>query len=144
MSMTLNDPRQPKTWEDADTLLGDRDSMKIGNNTWLHRSYVGDSEDILVRLHSTYIIRYWGPNSSNPKHVTLHSGGYRTVTTKQRMNLLTNVRVTQENYEWFVTEPRKRTADDYLGTLRNHHPYIWFPSDDTMEFGDGDTYLNEL
>lgn len=138
MSMTLNDPRQPKTWHQADTLLGDRDHMKIANNTWLHRKY-GTAGSIFVRLHNTYIIEYHHPMSDLPYHVTLHSGGYRTVTTKQRMNLLTNLRVTQSKYEWFVTEP----------TRDRHGRMVWFGQPDatdddlrTMEYGDGDTYLN--
>lgn len=110
------------------------------------------SADIIVRFHITYIIRYYGPDAVDANgeslygHVQLNSGGYKTVTTKKRMNLLTNLRVTQENWQWYVTEPRMRRHPDYLSTIPTYK-YIWFPTIDgeneTMEFEDGDIYVNE-
>ncbi len=50
---------------------------KVGNNTWLRR----DGDSISMRLHATDIV------TVNPDgKITLNSGGWRTPTTKGRMN----------------------------------------------------------
>jgi len=61
-----------------DDKRGDKTSKKIGNNTYLKRYEDGT---IVVRLHQTDIIQY-KPNGT----ILLHSGGWKTVTTKARMN----------------------------------------------------------
>ena len=54
-----------------------KDSRKIANNTYLKRR----GQDIAVMLHETDIVIFH-PNNT----FTLNSGGYRTRTTKARMN----------------------------------------------------------
>jgi len=54
-----------------------------------------------VRYHSTDVVRF------DSDKITLDSGGWRTNTTKNRMNQASNqfdlgFRVYQENYHWFV------------------------------------------
>lgn len=56
--------------------LGKRDSRKIGHNTYL----VKTDEGAIVRFHATNILTF------TRKGVTLNSGGYRTYTTKERIN----------------------------------------------------------
>lgn len=67
---------------------------KVGNNTYaeiLHDNSVG------IMLHSTYVVKIHEDNT-----YTLQSGGWQTVTTKDRINQYSPVRVYQRNYEWFV------------------------------------------
>jgi hypothetical protein len=57
-------------------------SIRIGNNTYLESYVDGCSVDrICVRLHETNIVEFWADG-----RVILNSGGYRTVTTKERIN----------------------------------------------------------
>ena len=87
----------PKNFEQAVAVLKDRISMRLGNNTYLE---VSDSDPLRgfigVRLHSTYIVKFW-PDGQ----VTLHTGGWQTVTTKDRINEFITGRVYQKNHEWF-------------------------------------------
>jgi hypothetical protein len=73
---------QRGTYAAADTLLGTRDSRRIGHNTTLHR-YSGPaaSDAIAVRYHSTDILTL-----SRDGWLTLSTGGWHTVTTWQRIN----------------------------------------------------------
>ena len=87
----------PKNFEQAVAVLKGRVSMRLGNNTYLEvsdadplRSFIG------VRLHSTYIVKFW-PDGS----VTLHTGGYYTVTTKERINQFITGRIYQKAYKWY-------------------------------------------
>ena len=87
----------PKNFEQAVAVLKDRISMRLGNNTYLE---VSDSDPLRgfigVRLHSTYIVKFW-PDGQ----VTLHTGGWQTVTTKDRINEFITGRVYQKNHKWF-------------------------------------------
>jgi len=97
--MNLTDARIPTTYLAADTLLADRDDRNIANNTTLVRR--GDS--IAVRLHSTDVVTYFKDGT-----IGLHSGGYQTVTTKDRMKRFTpdGVTVYQQDYVWYVVVDR--------------------------------------
>ena len=67
---------------------------KIGNNTYaeiLHDNSVG------IMLHSTYVVKIHPDNT-----YTLQTGGWQTLTTKDRINQYSPVRVYQRQYEWFV------------------------------------------
>lgn len=67
---------------------------KVGNNTYaeiLHDNSVG------IMLHSTYVVKIHPDNT-----YTLQTGGWQTVTTKDRINQYSPVRVYQRKYEWFV------------------------------------------
>ena len=67
-------------------------SRKLGNNTFLQRR----GEDIAVLLHSTDVITLH-PNGG----FTLDSGGWRTVTTKERINSYCPVgQLAQKHGEW--------------------------------------------
>lgn len=71
--------------------LGSRASRKIGNNTYLHRL---DADTIALRLHATDVVTF------RPGTVTLDSGGWRTVTTKDRLNYV--LPVYSEKGTWYV------------------------------------------
>ena len=68
----------------------------IANNTRLHSCLDGSFE---IKLHGHPII------TIHPNHITLDSCGYKTMTTKARMNAFTDVGiyVIQRNYNWYVT-----------------------------------------
>jgi hypothetical protein len=65
------------TYFKAQTIIGNRDSKKIGNNTYLiHRP-----EGFAIRLHDTDILLF------RPDHsVVVRTNGWTTVTTKARIN----------------------------------------------------------
>jgi hypothetical protein len=78
----------------ASATLKKRESKKIGNNTYLVRI---SPETIGVRLHNTVVVRIHSDGT-----YTLNSGGWRTVTTKDRINAYSPVRVSQRKHEWYV------------------------------------------
>lgn len=83
------------TYEEGLATLKGKTSRKIGNNT-----YMSLEEGIIrIRLHGTDVVTIYRDNSIN-----LNSGGWRTVTTKDRMNkyLSPPWRVVQEKFEWYV------------------------------------------
>lgn len=84
-------------FEGWDAVLGQRQSLKIANNTRLERA--SDGEAITIRLHGTQIVTYWRQGA-----IVVNSGGYRSTTTKARMNTVLPQRfgVFQKNHEWFV------------------------------------------
>jgi hypothetical protein len=89
----------PKSYTEAATYLAGRTSVKLGNNTWLER--LEGLQFIGVRLHNTYIVRF----HYNGK-VTLHTGGYYSVTTKERLNQFINGRVYQKAHQWYYVRHR--------------------------------------
>lgn len=69
---------------------------KIGNNT---RAEIGPDGSVAIILHSTPVVTIHPDNT-----VTLRSGGWRTHTTKDRINKYSSVKVYQRNYEWFLED----------------------------------------
>jgi hypothetical protein len=95
----------PKNFEQALLVLGLRDSIRLGNNTYLEVT-AKDRDlvtEISVRLHSTRIVRFHQDGS-----VTLHTGGYYTATTKERINQFITGCVWQKDYRWFYNPPIRR------------------------------------
>lgn len=77
--------------------LAPRESRKIGNNTYLQRREDGS---IAVRLHDTDVLTF------HPDGRTVYnSGGWRTVTTKERMNAYGPLRVYTERGVWYACPP---------------------------------------
>lgn len=74
----MNTQPTPTNYTEAAELLGSKDSRKIAHNTYLERL---DADTIGVRLHSTYVVRFNADGTTR-----LDSGGWLTVTTKERMN----------------------------------------------------------
>lgn len=75
--------------------LGNRDKRKVANNTYLLREADGT---IGLLLHETVILK-WKPDGT----VILDSGGWKTVTTKDRMNY-GPYRISQIKGLWYVTD----------------------------------------
>lgn len=82
------------SWDEAKDILGKRKSRKLANNTYLE--YVTEDE-IAIRLHETRIITFiWNAP------IVLNSGGWRTVTTKERMNRFSPARIYTERGIWYI------------------------------------------
>ena len=73
-----------------------RGQRKIGNNTYAYIEYDGR---VSIELHGTKVVVF-SPNGL----VKLNSGGYRTSTTKKRINQYSPVKVYQKNFEWFLSD----------------------------------------
>lgn len=72
-----------------------KDSRKIGNNTYAE---ILSDDTVGIKLHSTYVVKIRADGT-----YTLNSGGWQTVTTKDRINQYSPVRVYQRDYTWYVT-----------------------------------------
>lgn len=73
-----------------------RKERKIGNNTYAYIEYDGS---VSIALHGTIVVRLFENGL-----VQLNSGGWRTHTTKKRINKYSPVSVYQKNYEWFLRD----------------------------------------
>lgn len=84
------------SYSKANKSLGDSRSKVIGNNTKLVRK----GGDIAVELHGNEIIRFL----ENKRVAVLRDGGYRSNTTKDRLNRYTpsDFSVFQRDYEWYA------------------------------------------
>lgn len=80
-------------YEKAVATLKNRPSKKVANNTYLVR----EVEGVAVKLHQTNVVTF-KPDGN----VILNSGGWRTVTTKERINRYSPARVYSEGGVWFV------------------------------------------
>lgn len=96
------------SYEGAIRLLGNKTTRKIANNTQLEK--YSDREYAAVRLHSTEVVRYY-PNGD----IQLNSGGYRTSTTKERLNTFSPVNVSQRDFAWYVNGVEKFQDDMIIG-----------------------------
>jgi hypothetical protein len=75
-----------------------QDGKPIANNTRLYGIEDCDGNTaVAVKLHKTYVVIHHQDGS-----FTLNSGGWRTVTTKERMNAWSEANVWQDKGEWFV------------------------------------------
>lgn len=71
-------------------------SRKLENNTYLERR---TPSTIAIRLHQTDVVTYHSDGSC-----ILNTGGWRTTTTKDRLNKYSPVYIWQENSIWYVSE----------------------------------------
>lgn len=94
----------PKNFEQAATVLAGRESIRLGNNTYLENFSGG----IAVRLHNTRIVWFHEDGT-----VTLHTGGWQTVTTKDRINEFITGRVYQKNHQWYYVGHTSEGAIDW-------------------------------
>lgn len=100
-------------YEQAQKMYENSRKRKLTNNTYLEKN---DDGSYAIRLHKTQIIKLY------PGKTVLNSGGYRTVTTKARLNEFTMFDVIQNKGIWYV---RKNWMDDAV-----------------VVFADGITYEN--
>lgn len=94
-----------RTWKDAQEVLGKRDSRKVANNTYLKRT---GEDEISLLLHSTYIVRW-----TRGVGCLLNSGGWRTYTTKERMNRFSPFSVRSDRGTWWCSHRATRRIGDY-------------------------------
>lgn len=82
---------------------------KVDNNTYLETRPEGTVWEygmpIALRLHATDILTY------RPDGITYRTGGWETVTTKDRMNKFGPLRISQSARRWYV-----KVGDDWKGT----------------------------
>lgn len=83
----------PTSYQDAAAYLGAKSDRPATNNT---RVQVRENGAIALRLHATDIVT-WNPDGS----ATLNSGGWRTPTTKARINDATPARLSQKSGVWY-------------------------------------------
>lgn len=103
----------PKTFAAASQFLAGRDSVKLGNNTWLENVAAFGPEAsplgfIGVRLHNTYVVKFWVDGQ-----ITLHTGGWYRVTTKDRINEFITGRVYQKDHVWYYVGHTTEGALDW-------------------------------
>lgn len=109
----------PVGWLDDITLFGTRKRKKLMHNTWVEyaRTYAEDGDAVRrfgipagaavdwyhIRLYRTIVVAHAVVRSSDRHFVFFDTGGYRTVTTKDRMNRFgyPGVSVYQRNWEWY-------------------------------------------
>lgn len=84
------------TYAEAEAKLGKRETKKLENNTYLHRVAI---DTLAVKLHQTDVVLI----HSNGRF-TLQTGGWQTVTTKDRINGYSPARVYSNNGVWHVGE----------------------------------------
>lgn len=82
------------TFEDAKNKLGKRPSRKLENNTYLEACPDGS---IGVRLHATHVVKLYTDGTYE-----LSSGGWKTLTTKERINSYAPVAVCQKKGRWYL------------------------------------------
>lgn len=99
----------PKSYKRAAEILAGRDKVKLGNNTWLETFHLG----IAVRLHNTRIVVFYEDG-----RILLHTGGYRTVTTKDRINQFITGRVYQKAHQWFYVGHTSEGAIDWANPVK--------------------------
>jgi len=109
--MTAANQPHPTTYAEALAILDagrtrdSRDRKKIAPNTYLERIGHGPGEPdrIGVCLHSTYVLTFHRSGA-----VSLDSGGWGTVTTKERIKryLAPGLGLCQEKHVWYVHDRR--------------------------------------
>lgn len=92
----LSDYDHINTYGKADSALGSSKTKVIGNNTKLVRK----RGDIAIELHGNEVIRFLQDRNV----AVLRDGGYRSSTTKDRLNRYTpsDFSVVQRDYEWYA------------------------------------------
>lgn len=82
------------SYEQAKSALNGRRSKKLENNTYAE---LNADESIGIRLHATQVVIYF-PDG----RIRLTSGGWRTMTTKDRINTYSPFSISQARYQWTV------------------------------------------
>jgi len=89
-------------YKEAEKLLQGRnhDSRKLCNNTYLIRDFLKPEQETVfhIKLHRTNILTYYANGD-----IGFDSGGWKTVTTKQRMNeFVRGIRIYANKGVWYV------------------------------------------
>lgn len=81
------------TYSEFKQFADTRRARKLANNTYLVER---DDGGLGIRLHSTEVVIYY------PDRIVLNSGGWQTVTTKERMNRFSPIRVWSDKGVWYA------------------------------------------
>ncbi len=92
------------TYQNARKLFSQARSKDAGKPLGKHTrlEYIGETADgntYGIRYHGTYVVLIHEDGT-----YTLNSGGWKTVTTKKRINEYAPVYISQKNYEWFLED----------------------------------------
>jgi hypothetical protein len=102
-----------KTYEEANSLLGEDYSLSVATNISLIRHYNTDSI-IYVRLYNTYIITYFANGVYEFNH-----GGFYTKTTKQILERFSPFLFVPNRDHWRILDPTKEKKDsERISTTR--------------------------
>jgi hypothetical protein len=83
-------------------------SRIVAHNTVKYKK--SDDNRIYIRFYDTDIIIFYS------HYITINSGGYNTVTTKNRINEFQNVcHIQQIDSQWFVSTPVTKAINFYEG-----------------------------
>lgn len=82
-------------YEQAQAFLRNRTKRKLGNNTWLEVNH-RDPGRIDVIHHQTPIVRYYEDG-----RIIVNTEGYRSVSTKARINEFQPASFHQKDWEWY-------------------------------------------
>lgn len=82
------------SYADANAKLGSRSTRKLDYRTYLERR---SNDSIAVRFWETDVVTYFADGT-----IALNSGGWRTPTTKSRINEYAPVNVWQEKGVWYI------------------------------------------
>lgn len=91
--MAMWDSPKVTSYREAREFLGSRDRRKLANNTYLERR---DENTIAVRLHATDVVTF------RPQSVEINTGGWFTVTTKNRINRFSPIHIYSERRRWLL------------------------------------------
>jgi hypothetical protein len=86
---------EPTSWQECDTIWNETRKRKLANNTYLEKLETGYG----IKLHDTVVVVF-----SREGLIVLNSGGWLTVTTKERMNryLPPPWSIYQKDRVWYV------------------------------------------
>lgn len=89
-----------RSYQDADNYLGARQERPIGHNTRIVRVGTG----ISIRYHGSPVVRFTPDSVDRPGEIILDSCGWKTFTTKERMNAFAprGFRISQERGIWHL------------------------------------------
>jgi hypothetical protein len=87
------------TYQDCINLTQKRDRRKLCNNTYLIKVRSGDSFNFHIVLHNTAVVIIFPSGKYQ-----LNSGGWKTPTTKDRINMYSPVKVYQKKHIWYVSD----------------------------------------
>ena len=94
----------PTTFAEAERFRESSRTRKLGNNTvlrWSEDEPGRERDWYAIRLHDTDVVTFYADGT-----IQLDSGGWKTVTTKDRMNKIlqpNGYTLYQQDFEWFIT-----------------------------------------
>jgi hypothetical protein len=89
------------SFQEASDILGNRSEKKLSGNTYLFRQ---GKDEFVIRFHGTNIVSIFRDGT-----YSLNTNGYRTFTTKSRLNEFSPASVSQNDFAWYL-----HTADGVI------------------------------